>query len=107
MKQLDNTMNIKPPRTGVNEGSRQTSRLSGSSDAGSASGPKSTGASGDTVTITNAAAEMLKLEESLAKIPDIDNTLVVSIRASISEGSYRVDPEKIADRLMTIDKDAL
>jgi len=107
MKHLDNTMNIKPPRTGVNQGSAQTGQVSGRPDTGSTRTAKSADASGDMVTITSAAADMLKLEESLAKIPDIDNGLVVSIRASISEGSYKVDPEKIADRLMTIDKGAL
>jgi flagellar biosynthesis anti-sigma factor FlgM len=41
----------------------------------------------------------------LANIPDIDNGLVSSIQASIAQGTYQVEPEKIAERLMAIEKD--
>ena len=104
MKHVDNTMNIKPPKMGINRGAPQTNQVSGGAHTGSSNGP-STASSSDTVTLTNTAAEMLKLESNLAKIPDIDSALVDSIKNSIAQGKYEVNPGKIADRLMAIDKD--
>ncbi|MFT6051734.1 MAG: negative regulator of flagellin synthesis FlgM [Halioglobus sp.] len=105
MKQLETIMNIKPPRTGISQGSPQAGQVSGSSTS-EAKGRQNVGAaSGDTVSLTHTAAELLKLEENLANIPDIDNGLVVSIQASIAQGNYQVEPEKIAERLMAIEKD--
>ena len=48
---------------------------------------------------------MLKLQESLANIPDIDNSRVDTIKASIAEGTYQINPEKIVDSLLSIEKD--
>jgi negative regulator of flagellin synthesis FlgM len=59
----------------------------------------------DTVTFTSTAAGMLKLEESLAKIPDIDSARVSSIQASIAQGVYQIDPEKIVANLLKLEKD--
>lgn len=105
MKQLENIMNVKPTRSGVSQGSQQAGQVSGGSTSESKGKHNVAAASGDTVSLTHTAAELLKLEENLANIPDIDNGLVVSIQASIAQGNYKVDPEKIAERLMTIDKD--
>lgn len=102
---LDNAMNIKPTRTGANQGSSQANQVPGGSRSSSSSSGSTARASGDTVTLTHTAAEMLKLEENLAKIPDIDSLLVDSIKTSIDQGTYQIDPEKIADRLLAIEKD--
>ena len=104
MKHVDNIMNIKPPKMGINRGSPQTNQVSGDAYTDSSKRPGTASTSGDTVTLTSTAAEMLKLESNLAKIPDIDSALVDSIKTSISQGNYQVDPEKIADRLMAIEK---
>lgn len=105
MKQLENIMNIKLPRTGISQGSHQAGQVSGSSTSESKGKQNVAGASGDTVSLTHTAAELLKLEENLANIPDIDNGLVISIQTSIAQGEYQVEPEKIAERLMAIEKD--
>ncbi len=106
MDNVDNTMNVKPPRADLNPGSAQSNRVAGATPgAGSSPVQKTAGVSGDTVTFTSTAAEMLKLEESLAKLPDIDNARVVSIKASIDQGTYRIDPEKIVDGLLKIEQD--
>ncbi|MDX2464276.1 MAG: flagellar biosynthesis anti-sigma factor FlgM [Porticoccus sp.] len=100
-------MNIRVPRTDLNQGSQQTGQVSGTSLVENKS-DKSAGTSGsssDTVTFTTTASEMLKLEESLANIPDIDNSRVAAIKASIAEGKYEINPEKIVDSLLSIEKD--
>ena len=57
------------------------------------------------MTLTSEAAGLLKLEESLAEIPDIDSARVAALKSAIADGSYQPDPEKIVDRLLNIEKD--
>jgi len=104
MGTTDNTRNIRAPRTDINQGSQQTNPVSGENRAKNASDKVPAGSS-DTVTFTTTASEMLKLQESLANIPDIDNSRVATIKASIAEGSYQINPEKIVDSLLSIEKD--
>lgn len=107
MKNADDTMSIKPPRTDMNQGSQATNQVTGTAGSGStrASTSSKAGAGSDTVTFTNTVAEMLKLEESLAKIPDINDARVEAIKASIAEGNYQIDSEKIVDSLLKLEKD--
>lgn len=106
MDPTENTMNIKPPRIDLNQGSQQTNQVSDSDNARvKSTSDTTTATSSDTVTFTTTASEMLKLQESLANIPDIDNSRVDAIKASIAEGSYQVNPEKIVDSLLSIEKD--
>lgn len=105
MDPTENTMNIKPPRTDLNQGSQQTNQVSGEARVKNTSDKAAAPSSGDTVTFTTTASEMLKLQESLANIPDIDNSRVATIKASIAEGSYQINPEKIVDSLLSIEKD--
>ena len=106
MDNVDNTMNVKPPRADLNQGSQSTKGVSGTpGDSSKADKLAATPGGSDTVTFTSTAAEMLKLEESLANIPDIDSARVSSIQASIAEGTYRVDPEKIVANLLKLEKD--
>ncbi len=88
MKNTDNTMTIRPPRADVNQGSQPAAaQVSGTSGTAATPSNKAPGVSSDTVTFTNTVAEMLKLEESLANIPDVDSARVAAIQASIAEGS--------------------
>jgi negative regulator of flagellin synthesis FlgM len=104
MDPTENTMNIRAPRTDLNQGSQQTNQVSGDARVKNTS-DKTTATSSDTVTFTTTASEMLKLQESLADIPDIDNSRVDTIKASIAEGTYQINPEKIVDSLLSIEKD--
>jgi len=104
MDTTDNTMKIRAPRTDSSQGSQKTNQASGDARANS-SLSKSTATGSDMVTFTATAAEMLKLGESLANIPDIDNSRVDTIKASIAEGSYQIDPDKIVDSLLSIERD--
>ena len=105
MDNVDDRMNVKPPRTDLNPASQQSNQVSGATGTGTTPAQKSTGVGGDTVTFTNTASEMLKLEESLSKLPDVNNARVASIKASIDEGSYQIDASKIVDSLLKIEKD--
>jgi len=98
-------MTIRTPQADLNQGSQQATRVTARTDAGPAKGADKPAASGDTVTLTREAAGLLKLEESLADIPDIDSARVAALKSAIADGSYQADPEKIVDRLLSIEKD--
>ena len=98
-------MTIRAPQADLHHGSQRATQVAAKSTAGTAAGARPAAAAGDTVTLTATAAELLKLEDSLSGIPDVDRTRVSEIKAAIADGSYRVDPEKIVDRLLGIEKE--
>lgn len=106
MKNVDNPMGIKPTRPDMNQASAPATKVSGASEAGLSKDPGASAVSSqDTVTLTNTAAEMLKLEERLASIPDIDDARVAAIKEQIENGDYQIDAEKIVDSLFRIEKE--
>ena len=107
MKDIDNGMSIRIPGTELNKSSVNSGQVKDSpNDGGPAASDKSVSSAGDdTVTITSSAAGMLKLEQSLADIPDVDLPRVAAIRASIAEGNYNIEPDKIVDKLLGIEAD--
>ncbi len=53
----------------------------------------------DVVTLTDLAARLQRLTESVAKLPEVDQTRVAELKTSIESGDYRIDDAKIADKL--------
>lgn len=106
MKNVDNTMNIRPPKADVGQSPQTTTSRVASTGNNVASAPKAGATAGsDTVTLTSSVDQMLKLEESLARIPEVDSARVNSIKAAIADGSYQMDPQKIVDNLLKIEKE--
>jgi len=107
MKNVDDSMStIKPTRPDMNQSSAPATKVSGASESGLSKDPGASAVSSqDTVTLTNTAAEMLKLEERLASIPDIDDARVAAIKEQIENGNYEIDAEKIVDNLFRIEKE--
>ena len=71
-------------------------------------GNKATSApSSDTVTVTDQAARLQELEQSLANTPVVDSARVAELREAIASGSYQPDPARIADKLSQLERDLL
>jgi negative regulator of flagellin synthesis FlgM len=68
----------------------------GSAEKAAPSGP---------VRITEQARQLAALEQAVQSAPIIDETRVAAIRQAIDEGSYEVMPERIADKLLRMDRD--
>ena len=62
-------------------------------------------AAGVDVQITGAARGLAAIEQSLRDLPAIDEARVAAVRARLDDGSYRVDPQKVADRLLNLEQD--
>lgn len=54
----------------------------------------------DTVSLSDNAVQLGKLENSPVPAPVVDAQRVEQVKQAIKEGSYDIDPEKIADKLM-------
>lgn len=57
----------------------------------------------DSVSLTDTSARLRKLEASLTDLPEVDNERVATIQRAIADGSYQVDANKIADKLLNFE----
>ncbi len=55
------------------------------------------------VQITDSARQLAALEQAIRTMPDVDENRVQTIRAAIADGSYKVSPDRIAEKLMRIE----
>ncbi|MDX9740396.1 MAG: flagellar biosynthesis anti-sigma factor FlgM [Gammaproteobacteria bacterium] len=69
-------------------------------------GARQAGAAGntqDTVTLTGTAALMNRLHSDIAAAPVVDQQRVDAIRQQIAEGSYAIDPMRVAEKLLNME----
>jgi negative regulator of flagellin synthesis FlgM len=66
-------------------------------------GARATG--GDQVTLTDTARRLSELTQTVTAQPVVDRSRVDEIRAAIADGSYRVNPEQIAAKLLQTEKE--
>ncbi len=57
----------------------------------------------DKVSLTDTAARLKALEEQLTRQPEIDKERVTDVQDAISKGKYKVDPERVADKMMNFE----
>ena len=60
--------------------------------------------SGDSVSISNTAQTLAKIEAKLAQVPDVDEAKVNEIRAALDKGTYSIDFSAIADGMLSHDQ---
>ncbi len=59
---------------------------------------------GDTVTLTNSARSLQKIEEAVAKVPVVNAAKVAAVKQAISSGTYQVDAGRVADKLLQFER---
>jgi negative regulator of flagellin synthesis FlgM len=57
------------------------------------------------VQITSAARGLAALEQKLRDAPAIDEARVAAVRQKLDDGSYQVDPQRVADKLMRMERE--
>jgi len=57
------------------------------------------------VQITEQARKLAALEQTVNSVPVVNEAKVARIRQSIEDGSYQVAPERIAEKLLRMDRD--
>jgi len=95
--------------SGINSGRSQQSsdRQVGTvqRDGGTKTQGGSSTSTSDTVSLTDMASRLQSLEQKLASQPDVDQAHVNRVRDAISRGEYRVDPDRVADKMMDFESD--
>lgn len=60
--------------------------------------------SNDELAITNMAQEIKKGFQSTATSASLDMARIASVKKALSEGSYTIDPERVAKKLIQFEK---
>lgn len=60
----------------------------------------SSAASGSKVQLSSLSSHLQQLEQVIAETPVVDSGKVEEIKSAISQGQFRVNPEKVADGLI-------
>jgi negative regulator of flagellin synthesis FlgM len=83
--------------------SRPVERMRHSAQVPTATAPAAKPA--DSVNITDTARRLAALQETVASMPEIDAGRVAALTLAIEQGQYAADPNKIAERLLQLERD--
>ena len=86
--------------TGLSGSTPQVSSRSAKGEAGKSSGAGSTQHQ-DSVSLSNTSSQIHALETSISEASGFDAGKVEAIKQAISEGKFKINPEQIADKLIT------
>lgn len=59
---------------------------------------------GDTVSLTDTASQLRKLENSLASLPVVDAQRVERVKQAIADGNFQIDPVQVADKMLSFER---
>ena len=82
------------------KGSNSNAVVTDKAQPGEASAPATATQAGDTVTLTESARALQKIEEALAKTPIVDAAKVAAVKQAISSGTYQIDAGRVADKML-------
>jgi len=60
--------------------------------------------SAPSVSITDSARQLSTLEQAVSASPVVNGSKVAKIGQAIDDGSYRIDPEQVADKLLQMEQ---
>jgi negative regulator of flagellin synthesis FlgM len=61
--------------------------------------------SSDDVHITDSASKLAALEQALRGLPAVNEARVAEVSSAIEQGRYTVQPDRIADKLIQLERD--
>ncbi len=65
---------------------------------------QSPAARGENVSLSNQAKNLKQLEQKLGDYPEMDDDRIAQIRSALEDGSYKIDAEKLAQKMLDMDK---
>jgi negative regulator of flagellin synthesis FlgM len=57
------------------------------------------------VQLTGTARSLASIEQGLQALPAIDEQRVAAVRQRLERGEYKVDPQRVADRMLHLESD--
>ena len=103
MTEKINGQGVRPTETAGTRRSEAAKTAGSQAQARGADKPSSA----DTVSITQSALLMAKLGEVVRSAPIVDNERVAALKDAIAAGTYEVDAQRVADRLLKFERDVL
>lgn len=91
----------KPPQVNGGKGGSAVERA----DAGPKSAGGASAARGDTVTLTEGARQLQRLEDAVAATPVTDSQRVQALKETIARGEYQVNAERVADKIIQSERE--
>ncbi|KAF1052617.1 MAG: hypothetical protein GAK43_01836 [Stenotrophomonas maltophilia] len=88
-----------PVSTGSAGKTQQNGRSEAASSDSSVSSTSST-QSGESVQLSSTAQQLQKANDQLKDLPVVDSDKVARLKQSIADGSYQVDSQKVASKLL-------
>jgi negative regulator of flagellin synthesis FlgM len=64
-----------------------------------------TAAQSDNVSLTGASRDLASIQQSLMSMPAVDEARVANVKRRLESGQYRVDAQRVADRLLHLESD--
>ena len=96
-----NNINAPQPGKPRNGSNGAVDNVSGNSNnAAISTSDSSTNTSADTVQLSAQAQELNRIQSDLQSAPEVDEARVSEIRDSITDGSYTVDANRLAARIL-------
>jgi len=98
---------------GIGPGQVNTPRTTADKSTGSQNAPpasneqakaQSQSSRGDNVSLSNQAKNLKQLEQKLGDYPEMDDDRIEQIRSALENGTYKVDAEKLAQKMLEMDK---
>ncbi len=59
----------------------------------------------DAVELTNTATRLKRIEAALAETPEVDRARVDDVRQRLQSGTYEIDHEQLAQKMLRLDQD--
>ena len=98
-----NGFDTPPVRGATGKAASRVASDRGSSGSGETAAPDS--GSNDSVSISTAARNLASLNQLVQEQPGVDTARVAVIQQRIEDGTYQVNPQRIADKLMRMERD--
>lgn len=65
------------------------------------------GSAQSTVQLSTEALALQQIEEQVGKLPDINEPRIAVIAAALEDGSYSINPESIADKMLAFENELM
>jgi negative regulator of flagellin synthesis FlgM len=103
MTQKINGQGYRPVDTAGTQRSEKSKAARQESTSG-AEGSKGAPSSGDTVNVSRSGLLMSRLQEIVQNAPAVDTQRVAALKDAVSSGTYKVDDQKVADKLLRYER---
>ncbi|MFV8570726.1 flagellar biosynthesis anti-sigma factor FlgM [Marinobacter sp. SBS5] len=92
---------VNTTRTPADKAASTANTTSSAADQAQAQGPA---ARGENVSLSSQAKNLKQLEQKLGDYPEMDDDRIAQIRSALDNGTYKIDAEKLAQKMLEMDE---